>query len=64
MVDPNLEQKAQYDAMLAAHAAAVAALVEGAPMSAAYHAVVQALKVCARTSKVAPRRQLGLIATR
>ena len=50
--------------MLAAHAAAVAALVEGAPMSAAYHAVVQALKVCARTSKVAPRRQLGLIATR
>ena len=44
-MDPNKEQQAQYEAVQAAHAAAVAALVEDAPMSAAYQAVVQALKV-------------------
>ena len=44
-VDPNKEQEAQYAALQEAQAAAVAALVEGAPMSAAYEAVVSTLKV-------------------
>ena len=43
-VDPSKEQEAQYAALQAAQAAAVAALVEGAPMSAAYQAVVDTLK--------------------
>lgn len=44
-VDPSKEQEAQYAALQEAQAAAVAALVEGAPMSAAYDAAVAALKV-------------------
>lgn len=43
-VDPSKEQEAQYAALQEAQAAAVAALVEGAPMSAAYEAVVATLK--------------------
>jgi Xaa-Pro aminopeptidase len=45
-VDPNKEIEEQYAAVSAAHAAAIAALVEGAPMSAAYAAAAQTLKVC------------------
>jgi Xaa-Pro aminopeptidase len=48
-VDPNKEQEAQYAALQEAQAAAVAALVEGAPMSAAYEAVVATLKVSQRS---------------
>ena len=44
-MDPNKEQEAQYAVLQQAQAAAVAALVEGAPMSAAYEAVVATLKV-------------------
>jgi Xaa-Pro aminopeptidase len=44
-VDPNKEMEEQYAAVNAAHAAAIAALVEGAPMSAAYTAAAQVLKV-------------------
>jgi Xaa-Pro aminopeptidase len=44
-VDPNKEMEEQYAAVTAAHAAAIAALVEGAPMSAAYAAAAQTLKV-------------------
>lgn len=44
-VDPSKEQAEQYAALQEAQAAAVAALVEGAPMSAAYDAVVDTLKV-------------------
>lgn len=44
-VDPSKEQEAQYAAVQEAQAAAVAALVEGAPMSAAYEAVVGTLRV-------------------
>lgn len=44
-VDPNKEMEEQYAAVNAAHAAAIAALVEGAPMSAAYAAAAQTLKV-------------------
>ena len=44
-VDPSKEQEAHYAALQEAQAAAVAALVEGAPMSAAYEAVVATLKV-------------------
>ncbi|GAB4820394.1 hypothetical protein N2152v2_007440 [Parachlorella kessleri] len=44
-VDPSKKQEEEYAALLAAHQAAVAALVEGAPMSAAHEAVVKALKV-------------------
>ncbi len=44
-VDPSKEQEAQYAALQEAQAAAVAALVEGAPMSAAYEAVVATLRV-------------------
>ena len=43
-IDPSKEQEAQYAAVSAAHAAAIAALVDGAPMSAAYDAAVKALK--------------------
>lgn len=43
-VDPSKEQEAQYAALQEAQAAAVAALVEGAPMSAAYDAVVATLR--------------------
>ena len=45
LVDPSPEQQAQYEALLEAHTAAAAALVEGAPMSAAYEAVVATLEV-------------------
>lgn len=44
-VDPSKQQEAEYAALQEAQAAAVAALVEGAPMSAAYEAVVETLKV-------------------
>lgn len=44
-MDPNKEMEEQYAAVNAAHAAAIAALVEGAPMSAAYVAAAQTLKV-------------------
>ena len=54
-VDPNKEQEAQYAALQEAQAAAVAALVEGAPMSAAYEAVVATLKVSQRSCMVRPR---------
>ena len=47
-VDPNPQQESEYAALLAAQQAAVAALVEGAPMSAAYKAVVKTLQVCHR----------------
>ncbi|KAI3435579.1 hypothetical protein D9Q98_001644 [Chlorella vulgaris] len=43
-VDPSGEQELRYAALQEAQAAAVAALVEGAPMSAAYQAVVSTLK--------------------
>ncbi|EFN58683.1 hypothetical protein CHLNCDRAFT_140286 [Chlorella variabilis] len=43
-VDPSKQQEAEYAALQEAQAAAVAALVEGAPMSAAYEAVVETLK--------------------
>ena len=45
LVDPNKIQEAQYKALLEAHAAAIAALKPGKPMSAAYNAVVSTLKV-------------------
>ncbi len=44
-VDPNKQQEAEYAALFSAQQAAVAALVEGAPMSAAYEAVVKTLQV-------------------
>ena len=44
-VDPTKEQEEQYAALQEAQAAAVAALVEGAPMSAAWDAAVATLKV-------------------
>ena len=44
-MDPNKEMEGQYAAVNAAHAAAIAALVEGAPMSAAYTAAAKVLKV-------------------
>lgn len=44
-MNPNKEMEEQYAAVSAAHAAAIAALVEGAPMSAAYAAATQVLKV-------------------
>lgn len=44
-VDPNKDQEALYAVIDEAHAAAIAALVEGAPMSAAYKAAAQLLKV-------------------
>ena len=44
-VNPSEEQQAAYVAVQAAHAAAVAALVDGAPMSAAYSAAVRVLQV-------------------
>lgn len=44
-VDPNQQQQDEYVALQEAHAAAVAALVEGASMSAAYEAVVKVLEV-------------------
>lgn len=44
-VDPNARQEAEYAALFAAQQAAIAALVEGAPMSAAYEAVVKTLQV-------------------
>jgi len=43
MVDPTKEMEGEYKAVAAAHAAAVGALVDGAPMSAAHAAVVAAL---------------------
>ena len=45
LVDPINEQEVQYAAVLEAQASAIAALVEGAPMSAAWDAVVSTLKV-------------------
>ena len=49
-MDPSAEQKEQYAAINAAHAAAIAALVAGAPMSAGYNAAVQTLKVSSSQS--------------
>ena len=43
-MDPSKQQEAEYAALLAAQAAAIASLVEGAPMSAAYDAVVKTLQ--------------------
>lgn len=43
VVDPTADQKAHYEALLKAQEAAIAALVPGAPMSAAYAAAVAAL---------------------
>ena len=48
-VDPNKQQEVEYAAVHAAHTAAIAALVEGAPMSAAYAAAVSTLKVSTTT---------------
>lgn len=42
-VNPTPRQEAEYAALRAAHAAAIAALVEGAPLSAAHAAAVAAL---------------------
>lgn len=44
-VDPSEQQEEQYAAIVEAQAAAIAALVEGAPMSSAYEAVVAVFKV-------------------
>ena len=44
-MDPSSLQEAEYTAVNEAHGAAIAALVEGAPMSAAYNAALQVLKV-------------------
>eukprot|EP00891_Asterochloris_glomerata_P001119 jgi/Astpho2/1119/Aster-07668 len=44
LVDPTKQQEAQYKALLQAQEAAIGALVEGAPMSAAGQAVVSALE--------------------
>jgi nucleosome binding factor SPN SPT16 subunit len=44
-VDPSKQQEQEYSAVLAAQTAAIGALVEGAPMSAAYTAAVAALQV-------------------
>lgn len=43
LIDPTKKQEAEYLALLAAHEAAVKALIEGAKMDAAYEAVVQTL---------------------
>jgi Xaa-Pro aminopeptidase len=51
-VDPSKQQEAEYAALQEAQAAAVAALVEGAPMSAAYEAVVATLKVGSASSEL------------
>jgi nucleosome binding factor SPN SPT16 subunit len=51
-VDPSKQQEEQYAAIVEAQAAAIAALVEGAPMSAAYEAVVGVLKVCPCTPSI------------
>lgn len=57
-VDPSKEQEAAYAAVQEAQAAGVAALVEGAPMSAAYEAVVAALQV-RRAARVAAQVAVG-----
>jgi nucleosome binding factor SPN SPT16 subunit len=44
-VDPSKQQEEEYAALLAAQNAAIAALIPGAPMSAAYKAAVKALEV-------------------
>lgn len=45
LVDPNKTQEAQYKALLEAQTAAINALKPGKPMSDAYSAVVDSLKV-------------------
>ena len=45
VIDPSKEQEAQYKALLDAQAAAIAALVEGAPLSAAHEAATATLQV-------------------
>ena len=46
LVDPTAQQEKEYTALLEAQQAAIAALVEGAPMSAPYTAAAQSLQVC------------------
>lgn len=50
VIDPSKEQEAQYKALLDAQAAAIAALREGAPLSAAHEAATAALQVQRRGS--------------
>lgn len=45
LVDPTQQQEKEYAALLEAQQAAIAALVEGAPMSAPYAAAAQSLQV-------------------
>ena len=45
VIDPSKEQEAQYKALLDAQAAAIAVLVEGAPLSAAHDAATATLQV-------------------
>jgi Xaa-Pro aminopeptidase len=53
-VDPSPQQTEEYSAIQEAHAAAIAAITEGAPLSAAYQAVVQTLQVCPTTLHAGP----------
>lgn len=45
LVDPTEQQEKEYTALLEAQQAAIAALVDGAPMSAPYTAAAQSLQV-------------------
>ena len=49
LVDPVKQQEEEYKALLQAQDAAINALVDGAPMSAAMAAVVQSLQVLLAT---------------
>ena len=58
VIDPSKEQEAQYRALLDAQAAAIGALVEGAPLSAAHEAATATLQV--RSPPSSRIRVLGL----
>lgn len=59
LVDPTAEQKAAYEAVLAAHSAAIDALVPGAKLSAAYQAALSSLKASSAPNAAALAAGLG-----